>query len=218
MNATTDTGRFSGKSGTILLETIIAIPLYMILLGGIMWLGDLMVARQKLVIADRYAVWNYGCRYNPGGFDAETIHQRFFDSSEYRNPSEVKTDKEDFDWCLAASGEVKLKMKMPDWTRSMFNARAIMADQTISPGALDEEVDLVGRSLGGGHLVLMRTKSESEPGYIRNKYGVSESGQVTKYPWTDIYNEKWPFDSKGSFSSVTPKGHERDSQYQTWSK
>lgn len=202
-------------SGSILMETIIAIPLFMILLGGIMWIGDLMVARQKLVIADRYAVWNYGCRYNPGGYDAGTIHQRFFDSSEYRQPSDVKTDREEFDWSLKALGEVRLKMKMPDWTRNMFNAGSIM----YGSGVPDEESELVGRSLGGGHLVLMRTKAEADPGYIRNKYGVDESGQVAT-KWTDIYSEKWPFNDADTFACEQLDGQEyrRHDQYVSWSK
>ena len=197
------------------METIIAIPLFMILLGGILWIGDLMVARQKLVIADRYVVWNYGCRYNPGGFDAGTIHERFFDSSDYRQPSDVKTDKEEFDWSLKALGEVRLKMKMPDWTRNMFNAGSIM----YGSGVPDEESELVGRSLGGGHLVVMRTQAEASAGYIRNRYGVPQSGQVAQQ-WSNIYSEKWPFNEAVTFSGKGIEGDEykRHSRYKDWSE
>ena len=178
-----------GRDGSIMMETVIAIPIFMILLGGILWIGDLMVARQKLVMADRYSVWNYGCRYNPGGYDAGTIHQRFFDSSDYKKPTKVETDKKEYDWSLEAKGNVQLEMTMPDWTRFMFNAGSVM----YGSGAPEETVKLVGRSLGGGHMVLMRTKAEADPGYIRNKYGINESGQVAK-KWRDIYGEKWPYE------------------------
>lgn len=187
MNAKSKTK--GGRDGSVLLETIIAIPLYMIMLGGIMWIGDLMVTRQQLMIADRYAVWNYGNRHNPGGYDAGTIHARFFDSSEYHKPTKVETDKQEYDWSLEAKGIVQLNMQMPDWTRFMFNAGAVM----FGTGAPEENMDMIGRSLGGGHKVLMRTKAESEPGYIRNRYGVPESGQVY-VKWRDIYGEKWPYE------------------------
>jgi hypothetical protein len=179
----------TGRDGSVLMETVIAIPLFMILLGGIMWIGDLMVTRQKLLISDRYAVWNAGCRYNPGGWDAGTIHQRFFDSSEYRRPTQVETEKEEYDWSQEIKGGVQLDMRMPDWTRFMFNAGSVM----YGSGAPKETLAMIGRSLGGGHRVLMRTKAEAEPGYIRNRYGVDESGEVTK-KWRDIYREKWPYE------------------------
>ncbi len=177
------------QEGSVLLETVIAIPLFMILLGGIMWIGDLMVTRQQLVIADRYAVWNDGCRYQPGGIEPGTIHQRFFDSSEHRRPTKVETEKKEYDWSLEDQGIVQLKMNMPDWTRFMFNAGNIMFES----GVPEEEMNLIGRSMGGGHVVLMRTKAEADSGYIRNRYGVDESGEVTK-KWRDIYKEKWPYE------------------------
>ncbi len=171
------------------METVIAIPLFLIFLGGVMWLGDLMIARQKLMIADRYAVWNYGCRYQPGGFDADTIHQRFFDSSEYRRPTRVQTEKETFDWSLSAKGQVRLEMRMPEWTRNLFNAGAAI----YKSGVPEESTELTGRSLNGSHAVLMRTEEKSSPDYIRNKYGIPESGKVST-KWKEIYNEKWPYD------------------------
>ena len=48
--------RARGTEGSVLLETVLAIPLYMILLGGVLWVGDLIVTRQQLVIADRPAL------------------------------------------------------------------------------------------------------------------------------------------------------------------
>lgn len=177
------------REGSILLETVIAIPLFMILLGGIMWIGDLMVTRQKLVVADRYVVWNQMSRYNPGGTGTGAIHQKFFDSSEHRTVTRVEVDKEDFDWIRKSFGIVQLKMRMPDWTRFMFNAGNVM----FGTGVPEEQMELVGRSKGGGHCVLMRTKAEAEPGYIRNRYGVDESGQVY-VKWRDIYGEKWPYE------------------------
>lgn len=207
--------RTGDETGSVLMETIIAIPLFMILLGGIMWIGDLTVARQKLVIADRYAVWNYGSRHNPGGHDSATIHQRFFDSSEYRQPTEVKTGREELDWSLKAFGEVRLNMKMPDWTRFMFNAGSVM----YGSGTPDEESELLGRSLGGGHLVVMRTRAEAAGGYIRNRYGVNESGQVAQQ-WSDIYSEQWPYSDTVMFSGESIGGDEykRFGTYEGWSK
>jgi hypothetical protein len=188
MNPGSSSNRTS-KSGSIMMETVIAIPIFMIMLGGIIWLGDLMVARQSLMIADRYTVWSYGSRHAPGHYDTDTIHDRFFDGSDFRIPTAVETAQKVTDWSLEASGMVTLQMQMPDWTRFMFNAGNVMYES----GVPESNMKLIGRSQTGGHVVLMRTKDEAAPAYLRNQYGIPESGQVY-VKWRDIAAEKWPYE------------------------
>lgn len=171
------------------METVLVIPLFLAMIGGIFWIGDLMWTRQQLTIADRYTTWNYGCRYEPGGWDAGTIHARFFESSEFRRPTGVQVEKQPFDWSHRVRGQVRLTMKMPDWTRYMFNGVSVF----YGGQAPEETMPMTGRSLDGRHAVVMRTKEKADPGYIRNKYGVPESGEVATQ-WKDIYGEKWPSD------------------------
>ena len=172
-----------------MMETILVLPLYMILLGGILWIGDLMVARQSLVMADRYVAWSYGSRHNPGMFDSGTVHARFFEDSSVKTVTGTPTSHEDFDWIRKATGQAKLTMRMPDWTRFMFNAGQVM----FGTGEPLDNLDLIGRSISGGHTVLMRTQAEADPGYIRNLYGVDNSGKVY-VKWRDIAAEKWPYE------------------------
>jgi hypothetical protein len=171
------------------METVLAIPLFLALIGGVMWVGDLMVTRQQCLIADRYAAWNYGCRHEPGGYDAGTIHARFFESSEYRRPQDVRTEKEVFKWTHGARAGVRLKMRMPEWTQYMFNgATVILGAEPIEP-----DVELTGRSFAGRHSVLMRTRDGAQPGYIRNRYDIPGCGEVAK-KWRDLYQEPWPYE------------------------
>lgn len=84
----------------------------MILLGGIFWMGDLIVTRQQLVIAERYVAWNKGLRYDGKvGIDTGTLHRYFFaDADGSPNPwhkptsGDGKIDKT-FDWSHVASGK-----------------------------------------------------------------------------------------------------------------
>lgn len=186
------------RNGAVLMETVIAIPLFMIFIGGVMWVGDLMVTRQQLVIADRYVAWNTGLRYDDKGkTDAGTVHKTFFTEangapSQYHKPSSSngKVEK-DFDWSHAVSGQVRLGMRMPGWTRSMFNAGQVFYEAGVP---LEQAQAMFGRDEADQrHVVLMRTKKEAEPGYIRNKYGRKESGQVAK-KWEEISDEKWPYE------------------------
>ena len=184
------------RAGAVLMETVLAIPLFMIFLGGVMWVGDLMVTRQQLVIADRYVAWNTGLRYDDKGkTDPGSVHQLFFTDaagspSHYHIPSssDGKIDK-NYDWSQEASGQVRLKMRMPEWTRYMFNAGQVFYEAGVP---LEQVSVMFGRDMEDQrHVVLMRTKKEAEPGYIRNKYGIRESGQVAE-KWQEIADEKWP--------------------------
>jgi hypothetical protein len=191
-------GRGRSRQGSILLETILAIPLYMILLGGILWIGDLIVTRQQLVIADRYVAWNKGMRHDDRGqTDAGTVHRLFFaesngSPSQYHRPaaSDGRIDGT-FDWSHRASGQVRLDMRMPEWTRYLFNAGQVMYNSGVP---LEEVSAMQGRDKPDQrHVVLMRTKEEAQPDYIRNKYGVRNSAQVADQ-WRRIASEKWPYD------------------------
>lgn len=186
------------ERGSVLMETVIAIPLYMIVLGGIFWIGDLMVTRQQLVLADRYVAWNKGLRYDDKGqTDAGTVHRLFFAEADgapspYHRPtsSDGKID-EAYDWSHKASGQVRLDMRMPEWTRYLFNASQVMYDSGVP---LETATAMQGRDKPDQrHVVLMRTKEEAQMSYIRNKYGVSQSAEVAK-KWKDIAGEKWPYD------------------------
>lgn len=186
------------ERGSVLMETVIAIPLYLILLGGILWIGDLMVTRQQLVIADRYVAWNKGLRYDDKGqTDVGTVHRLFFaeangSPSPYHRPtvSNGKVDKV-FDWSQKASGQVRLDMRMPEWTRYLFNAGQALYESGVP---LEEATAMQGRDKPDQrHVVLMRTKEEAKASYIRNKYGVNASSQVAE-KWKEIAGEKWPYE------------------------
>ncbi len=179
------------------METVLVIPLYMILLGGIFWLGDLIVTRQQLVIAERYVAWNKGLRYDDKGeIDTGTLHRYFFaDADGSPNPwhkptsGDGKIDKT-YDWSHVASGQVTVRVELPDWLRYMFNT----GHEIYDSGAPNQVQELRGRDKKDQrHVVLMRTKDEAEASFIRNKYGVSGCGEVST-KWRDIAKEKWPYE------------------------
>ena len=184
-------------AGSILMETVLVIPLYMILLGGIFWIGDLIATRQQLVVAERYVAWNKGLRYDDKGeIDTGTLHKLFFTDAEgapdpFHTPTlgDGKIDAT-FDWSHAASGQVTLKVKLPDWLRYMFNT----GHEVYDAGAPAQVQKLFGRDKKEQrHVVLMRTKKEAEQSFIRNKYGVKGSGEVST-KWRNIAGERWPYE------------------------
>ena len=70
--------------------------------------------------------------------DPGTVHRLFFAEangtpSRYHQPKtcDAKIDKT-YDWSHVASGQVRLDMRMPEWTRYMFNAGQVMYDSVIT--------------------------------------------------------------------------------------
>ena len=180
------------------METVLAIPIYMIMLGGIFWIGELTVTRQQLLISDRYVAWNKGLRYDDRGqTGADDIHQLFFSDkngvkSQDHQPSVRSAAIEaDYDWSHIVNGQVSVEAKMPDWVYAMINSMNIQYNQG---DWMPNSTVVFGREVEGQrHVVLMRTKPEAQMSYIRNKYGVKNSGEVST-KWKEIAGEKWPYD------------------------
>lgn len=179
----------ASERGSILMEAVLVIPLYLIVFGGIMWVGDIVQTRQRLLVADRYAAWNFGNRHAPGGYDAGTIHQRFFRSDPDKQIVGIDFNSTDYVWSWFVTGLVKMKINMPPWTRGWINAGSGLY-RTDAP---QEEFDLTGRCFNGPHGVVMRTQYSADPGYIRNLYGIGESGYIALY-WPEFYDEPFPFE------------------------
>ncbi|MDD4442595.1 MAG: hypothetical protein PHX41_11940, partial [Kiritimatiellae bacterium] len=94
-----------------------------------------------------------------------------------------------YDWSHKVSGQVRLDMRMPEWTRYLFNAGQVMYDSGVP---LEQALAMQGRDKPDQrHVVLMRTREKAEPGYIRNRYGVDNSEQVARQ-WRQIAEERWP--------------------------
>ena len=72
------TGADRASGGAILMELVIAIPLFVVLLGGTMWVGDIILAKQKLAIADRFAAWSGGNRHRPDKASIKDDIQKLF--------------------------------------------------------------------------------------------------------------------------------------------
>jgi len=175
------------------METVIVLPLFMALLGGIMWTGQLMYDKQKLVIADRYVAWNYGNRFAKNYND---VQAKFFDQS---TPDSVKsTDAKEIassPWWHEVHGSVELSATMPVWTKGWFYPSYYLeqASKIGTGGGVPESVvALHGRDLAsgaaGGHTVIMR--KAKEPTDTRTVIPNPNSDIGVDY--NSIYSEKWP--------------------------
>lgn len=220
-------GRCGDDRGSLLMETVLVIPLYLVLIGGIFWLGELMLAKQKLVIADRYAAWNLGNRHR-SGVSPQTIQnelqQSLFPSDRVGQQSidavTTRQAGENSDWSGPVGATVKLKVAMPSWTKGWLKLASVLWGGKMP----DETVDLVGRDIDDElhHVLLRRTKygmtgaRSWEPGAL-----AEENARV----WDNkVYQANWPtvtsFASGGSGDGSSPsvQEYQRFGKYEDWSE
>lgn len=181
------------RGGSILMETLLVLPLFMVVLGGMFWIGDIKLARQKLMMADRYAAWNAGNRHRSGkgGIDGE-IRNAFFRQAEIGDQSLTGAEYEcgeSVGWSAFVAATARARIAMPEWTRGWL-AGSPEWERVQSPVATET---LTGRVVGdrGRHVVLMRNRF-GENAY-RNPRWSPRMLADWSMPWDPfVWREFWP--------------------------
>jgi len=160
--------------GSVLMETILVIPLFIAFFSGIFVLGDLMLGRNRLTAADRFAVWLAGCRFADMGDDEvrSTASDGFFGNGMFADGTKLqsfKSRKERVSWYSLVRGTGELKITLPVWAAgSRKSAILILADVGTMPDTeLWDNVSFKAREVADeAHSVLMRAQYD-----VREKSG-----------------------------------------------
>lgn len=171
-----------------------------------MWIGDLILVKQKLVIGDRYAAWNIGNWHR--GFQNtaavwQEIQTRFFSDSPHQRVNILNNqfERPAYKWWLIAYAGVTLRMTMPEWTRGWMSAGATMWNTDMP----SEDISgFRGRNVNGwndadpesgkyeGHAVVMRSMKNDE--YANQRGGPPNADETLKIQWRGVSWEPWPFE------------------------
>ncbi len=65
-----------GQKGSALVETVILLPIYILIFLGIIFLGESLLIKQKIDVAERYGAWMKGI--NPSPFTSNQMKALFF--------------------------------------------------------------------------------------------------------------------------------------------
>lgn len=217
-----------------MLETVLAIPLFLVLFSATMWLGDLVLARQRLVIADRFAAWNLGNRHQSAdsGGVAGQIQQYFFDPGQPHAKVTLREAKAERPrrWWQQAYARAELRIDMPEWMRAWVALSAVLWHKNVATSFsnVGGRGELAGEGsshyYSRGHAVLMRAPHSDKDKYFRN-WNCKDLDQLLadpengKWLWTEVPNEPWPADFQ-DVRDVNNQGKEYDrfGQYVTWSE
>lgn len=214
------------ERGSVLMETVLVIPLYIAFFSGIHLLGDLALGRNRLAAADRFAVWLSGNRYEDKDDDAtkNDASQAFFPDGEFAEGTKLESfssRKTEADWYSVARGAAKLKMVLPAWAVGCRKgAIQLFADIGASPDKeLWDDLSFKAREIEDPdtHSVLMRADYD-----VREKSGreLAQGGPLwhAEYRTAFIDREGVPNDKPDALAVCDGAEYVRNPQFEAWSK
>jgi len=207
--------------GSILMETVLVIPLYLAFLSGVFWVGDLILIRSKLTVSDRVAAWGHGNRHQEmsSGDSKSFLKDRFFNDQAVgsnQQVHEVNVDRQTYGlWTRLERAAVALAASPPPWTDGWRRA-------SMSFFAVDSHIDPVtfhSREIADPfmHQVLMRNKND----FRENSTPQSLAENISWY--TQVYRDAWPEwadpNSSSALGGVSPcLQYQRFNSYVQWSE
>ena len=212
--------------GTVLMETLLVIPLYIAFLSGIYLLGDLALGRSRLNAADRLAVWLSGCRQTDKDDEAvkNETSKMIFPSGDFAEGTRLqsfRSHKTKVNWYSVVRGAAKLKMALPVWAAgSRTGVIQLFADiGTVPDKNLWDDVQLPAREIQDPdtHSVLMRSRYDEREKSARQ---LAQGGPL----WFKEYRTAY-LDAKGNLNDrpsavqvCDTAEYNRSPQYEAWSK
>lgn len=216
----------SCAQGSVLMETILVIPLFIAFLSGIFLLGDLELGRNHLIVADRFGVWLSGTRHAEQESDEvkKEMSEVFFSDEQFAEGTEVESlrmNPEDVEWYRIVRGGTKLKMVLPQWAVGCRKGvLRILADIGTSPEKeMWDDISFKAREVDQNdtHTVLMRAKYEEREKTAR-ELAQGTPNWYREYRTAYIDREGVPNDTPSERTVCGGAEYLRLGQYELWSK
>lgn len=195
----------NGCEGSVLMETVLVIPVLFTILGGVMWLGQLQVNRARLLAADRYVAWNLVNRHRHEISSADlraelqdSVPPIFFDAEEKlgqqeeleEDPATETMPYGNFWW--GAASRVALKVAASDIVSALVSAPETMWEEA-RPG---QELDVDGLRSSNPHFLLARAPVE-EGEYTGSRFHLDTPVHCDRpllIDWEAVEEEAWYVD------------------------
>lgn len=216
----------NGCRGTVLMETILVIPLFIVFFSGVTLLGDLMLGRNRLSAADRFAVWLSGSRQAEKADDAvkQETSNRFFPSGEFAEGTKLesfRSHKKKVDWYSIVRGAAKLKLVLPVWAVGCRKGalQLFAADGSGPDSNRWDDLQIPAREISGSdtHSVLMRSKYDIRE---RTAGQLAQNGPLWYVEYRTAYLDSKgnPNDRPGTLTVCNTAEFTRHPLFTAWSK
>ncbi len=228
MKSKTMNSGFNSTEGSILMETILVLPLFIAVFSGVFLVGDLAISRARLHASDRAAAWNAGNRHQSIGDLKRELTKWFFPAEDFGPKTKISEARQDTEthntWSHFARGTAILVFTTPDWTAGWRKgALRIMADIGSSPDQNQwDAVSMPNPALTNSwrHTALMRKAYDGrENSRTPEFYAAQGNPNWYKEYQLPFFNASGTAEAPERLSgvSVTPE-YIRNANYVTWSE
>ena len=214
-------------TGSVLMETVLVIPLFLAFFSGVCMLGELTYSRIRLSSADRYSVWLAGIRHEKKSDDEikGDASNAFYPSGDFSTGTELKSFRSSLtasDWYAVVSGGAELKAVLPVWASGTRKGviQILAGEDDGKPDAnLWNDISFKAREINGEdtHSVLMRQEYD-----IRDKSGekLAQGAPLWFVEYRTAYIDRKgnPNDKPSSLTVTSCSQYMRNSQYVGWSR
>lgn len=132
--------KISAERGVVMMETILTLPIYLIMLAGLFWLGELCLARMAFSQGENLRLWENGLRHP---FSPVAERDLFYFLPELNSGDEVVTGSGLFrfsrtspaqsgGWGVGISGEASAETNRSDWSFGLNNGALAVLGQAGS--------------------------------------------------------------------------------------
>ena len=201
---------YKSERGAVMMETIITLPVYLFMIAGLFWLGDLCLARLALINGESVRVWENGNRHSsaliaPFNTAANVDAPAFFwFMPNNSNGGEVVTGASNFNFSLTANdtgaafgwgqikgGRASLDTKRSAWSLGIaaFLSRNYY-DELSQPSADllgDRRLPMLSRTDNAGNQLNFFLHSRRDGGGRSNRADAFYTNQI----WQNIYLGNW---------------------------
>ena len=209
------------ERGSILMETILTIPLFIAFFSGIFVLGEMELGRNRLTAADRCALWYRACRWADADDDSakDEISQALFEDGAFADKTKLakfRSRQNSANWYGLFRGTAELTLELPVWAAgTRKSVIELLGGEDLDKNKWDD-LSFKARETGSDptHSVLMRRDySERE-----KKPQVLSSTWMNEYRTPYLTREGGLSDIPDSPGNAYPaSSYTRLSQFENWS-
>ena len=108
------------ERGSVLMETLLTIPLFIAFFSGIFVLGEMELGRSRLTAADRCALWHRACRWADADDDSarDATSGALFEEGTFSDKTKLekfRSRQSSAGWYALFRGTAELKLELPVW-------------------------------------------------------------------------------------------------------
>lgn len=186
---------YKNTRGVIMMETILTLPIYIILLAGVFYLGELGISRLSLTHGERLRLWESGLRHTDNSVAVNDVfyfsfagNPMFIQITGFSPVSDFSAENTSDGWGQTRTGKARANTQRSFWSWganvSAENATSY-GSSTTPPRNTLQMSSRDRNSIGNWSNVQLLSRASSE----RRKNNDDEFYEDNE--WQDIYLERW---------------------------